>query len=123
MLARKPASTGAHFTREGNKLPKLTEAAVLVAGQIIDLQTSEDFTTKAVDGVKVLIATGDGYATVKLKTETSLNIKPTTGMSVTWLVRFGANGGGDRAASLYSAFVREANSGDLDRILSLSKVK
>lgn len=100
-------------------MPKLAEAAVLVAGQIVQVEESQDFTTKVPDGLRVLLGTGDGYASVKLKPEVAAQLKPQQGQGVAWFVRYGANGGGDRAASAYSAFVRPALENDLDRLVGL----
>lgn len=100
-------------------MPVLKEAAVIAAGTIVDIEATQDFTTKATDGIKVLIATGDGHASVKLKNELAQALKPTLGGKVAWLIRPGANGGGDRDARTYTSFVRPAEPGDLDKIASL----
>jgi len=97
-------------------MPVLTEAAAVVAGVVAGIEAVNDFNTKQPDGVKVLVATDDGYASVKLKPEIAASIKPTLGMSVGWIVRPGANGGKDRDARTYTSFVRELNPGDLDRL-------
>ncbi len=97
-------------------MPKLADAAVLVTGTIVNVEQSFDFDTKKPDGVRVLVATGDGFASVKLKTETANEVKPTSGQPIAWYLRYGATGGGDRGASSYSTFVRVADRNDLDRI-------
>ena len=100
-------------------MPKVAEAAVLATGTIIDVQNSTDFETKAVDGIRVLIGTGDGFASVKLKVEVANTLKPVSGQQVAWYLRYGATGGGDRGASSYASFVRVAEANDLDRIAPL----
>lgn len=100
-------------------MPKVADAAVLAVGTVVDLQNSTDFETQQVDGVRVLVATGDGFASVKLKTEVANEIKPVSGQSIAWFLRYGATGGGDRGAASYSTFVRAANPGDLDRLASI----
>lgn len=100
-------------------MPKVAEAAVLATGTIINVENSTDFDTKAVDGVRVLIATGDGFASVKLKLDVANTLKPVSGQNVAWYLRYGATGGGDRGASSYASFVRVAEPNDLDRIAPL----
>lgn len=91
----------------------LKGAAVIVAGRIVDIESVENFETKKPDGVKVLIATGDGHAAVKLNDERIAELQPEFGKPVAWLVRYGANGGRDRDARTYSSFVRLATPNDL----------
>lgn len=100
-------------------MPKVAEAAVLATGTIINVENSTDFDTKAVDGLRVLVATGDGFASVKLKLDVANQLKPVSGQNVAWYLRYGATGGGDRGASSYATFVRVADSNDLDRIAPL----
>lgn len=102
-------------------MPKVADAAVLAVGSVVDLQDSTDFDTKEKDGVRVLIATGDGFASVKLKLDVAAKIKPVPGRVVAWFLRYGATGGGDRGASSYSTFVREFEPSDLDRLQGLVK--
>lgn len=104
-------------------MPKVAEAAALVFGTIIHVEESRDFETKNVDGVRVLVATatGEGFASVKLKTEAVNEIKPQPGSGVAWFLRYGATGGRERDASSYAAFIRLANAGDLDRLAGLIK--
>lgn len=102
-------------------MPKVAEAAVLAYGNIIHVEESKDFDTKAVDGVRVLVATGDGFASVKLNIERTQQLKPQNGQPVAWFLRFGASGGNDRAASAYASFVRVAEVNDLDRLAGFIK--
>lgn len=97
-------------------MPKVADAAVLAVGTVVDLQQSVDFDSKEVDGLRVLIGTGDGFASVKLKTEVANELKPVSGQAVAWYLRYGATGGGDRGAASYSTFVRVMNPSDLDRL-------
>lgn len=116
------AVTAAIRNRTEQYMPTVAEAAVVVAGQIADIQDSKDFNTQAPDGVKVLLSTGDGFASVKIKTDRLAEVQPAIGKSVAWVLRYGANGGADRKAAAYSAFVREVNENDIDRIVSSSRV-
>jgi len=100
-------------------MPKLAEAAVLATGSILNIEQSIDFDSKQPDGLRLLIATGDGFASVKLKTEVANILKPVSGQQVAWFLRYGATGGGDRGASSYATFVRVAEPNDLDRIAPL----
>lgn len=106
-------------------MPKVAEAAVLAVGNIIHQEESRDFESKAVDGVRVLVATatGEGFASVKLKTETANELKPTPGQRVAWMLRYGATGGGDRGAASYATFVRKANHGDIEHAASIIGAK
>lgn len=97
-------------------MPKLAEAALLAVGNIIAIENSVDFESKAVDGLRCLVQCGDGFVSVKLKTEVANTIKPTVGMPVAWFVRPGASGGGDRGASTYTSFVGPADANILDLI-------
>jgi hypothetical protein len=100
-------------------MPKVADAAVLAVGTIVNLENSTDFETKEVDGVRVLVATGDGFASVKLKLDVASELKPVSGQAVAWYLRYGATGGGDRGAASYSTFVRVANPSDLDRLAGI----
>lgn len=71
-------------------MPTLKEAAVAVSGQIIDVERLSNFDTKAYDGLRVVIATGDGFAQVKLSIEDAESVKPVPQSFVVWFVRYGA---------------------------------
>lgn len=100
-------------------MPKVPDAAVLAYGTIVSVDQSIDFDSKQPDGLRVLVGTGDGFASVKLKTDVANQLKPVSGQSVAWFLRYGATGGGDRGASSYSTFVRAADANDLDRLAPL----
>jgi hypothetical protein len=102
-------------------MPKLSEAAVIAAGTIVNVEQSTDFDSKQPDGLRVLVATGDGFASVKLKTEVANELKPQTGQPVAWFLRYGATGGGDRGATSYASLVRVVTPNDLDRLAGLVK--
>jgi hypothetical protein len=99
-------------------MPKLQEAAVAVAGTIVDVQDSTEFGSDKKDGVRVLVATLDGFASVKLKTETANELRPTAGRPVAWIIRPGASGGNGRDASTFTMFVRALDSLFLDKLVS-----
>lgn len=80
-------------------MPNLKEAAVAVAGTIIDVEKLLNFETKAYDGLRVVIATGDGFAQVKLSVDDAELARPVGGAQVAYFVRYGA-------------WAREGRSGD-----------
>jgi len=80
-------------------MPTLKEAAVAVSGTIIDVERLSNYETKAYDGQRVVIATGDGFAQVKLSIEDAELAKPVAGHHVAYFVRYGA-------------WAREGRSGD-----------
>lgn len=104
-------------------MPKLAEAAVAVVGQIMDIQQSSNFQTKEPDGQRVVIATGDGFASVKLSIEQAAYLRPQHFQNVAWMLRYGAFGGRERDASSFSTFLREVNADDLDRLASAVTAK
>jgi hypothetical protein len=106
-------------------MPKLKEAAVLVAGRIIDVEVVTEFGTDKYDGKKIVVATGDGFAQVKLNPERVNELQPDFGQAVAWWVRYGAYANRERQsdAQTYSAFVRVVEPGDLDKIAQAGPVK
>lgn len=104
-------------------MPNLKEAAVAVSGTIIDVEKLENFDTKKYDGLRVVIATGDGFAQVKLSVEDAEEVRPVMGAAVGWVVRFGAwaNKVRQTDASTTCRFVRVVNDGDLDLLRTRSK--
>lgn len=104
-------------------MPRLKEAAVIVAGTVIDIEVLRNFETKQPDGaIRVVLATGDGFASVKVRPEFRDVVGEVGfGESVGWLVRFGAfarDGGGDAQATC--AFVRLLGENDLDKLVGFS---
>lgn len=99
-------------------MPNLREAAVLLLGNVISIEATTNFDTKAVDGIKCLVHAGDGFANVKLKTEYADAIKPQIGHQIAWWVRPGANGGRDRDAVAYTSFVGVADASAADLLNS-----
>jgi len=96
----------------------LTEAALPVIGQVLDIQPRKDYETKAPAGADVAIGTGNGFANVRLD-EIQLNeLKPVLYARVTWLGRaraWSSNGG---SADVRYAFVGLVDEGYMDRIAS-----
>lgn len=99
-------------------MPKLAEATVAVVGLIVGVERVTEFGTDKYDGEKVLIATGDGYASVKLKPEVASQLRPEFGQTVAWLVRYGAYANRERQsdAQSFSAFVRPLEKADADKL-------
>lgn len=104
-------------------MPKLTEAAALVAGRIVGLEEVTKFGTDEVEGQKALIATGDGYASVKLNNDRVAELRPDFGQAVAWFVRYGSTYNRERLndATTYSSFVRVATPADLEPVLAMVK--
>jgi len=104
-------------------VPKLAEAAVLVAGRILNIEDVTKFGTDEVEGKKVLIATGDGFASVKLNNDRVAELHPDFGQAVAWYVRYGSTYNRERLndATTYSSFVRVAAASDLEPVLALIK--
>jgi hypothetical protein len=96
---------------------KLRNAAVALVGRTVDIEDSFEFGTEKKDGVKVLLATGEGYASVKLNHVQFAELKPQPGQSVAWLVRYGATSSGND----YSTYVRPLDSDFLDKLVSAFK--
>lgn len=100
-------------------MPSLKEPAVAVLGRIVDIENQFLFVngkaTTQPDGVRVLIATGDGFASVKLKADAISQLQPDMGQPVAWWIRPGASGGGDREAKAWTSYIRQVTPDDLGR--------
>jgi hypothetical protein len=101
-------------------MPKLKDAAVAVAGQIIDVERMTDFTTKKYDGLRVVIATGDGFAQVKLSIDEAEEVAPVLYDKAAWFVRFGAYANKERQSDAQTTcrFVKRIDPGDIDLLVS-----
>lgn len=97
-------------------MPKLAEAAAIVAGSIIHTEPSFEYGTQKQDGVRCILNTGEGFASVKLNLERANEVRPVVGQNVAWLLRYGATGGKERDAAAYSTFVRPATSEDVAKL-------
>lgn len=94
---------------------KLRNATVALVGRVVDIEDSFEFgSDNKRDGVKCLLATGEGYASVKLSFQQQGELKPEPGRSVAWLVRYGATSSGND----YSTYVRPLDSDFLDKLVS-----
>lgn len=103
-------------------MPNLKEAAVAVSGQILDIEKLIDFDTKKSDGsLRVVVATGDGFASVKIRKEDAPGLGQLEHFRpVNWMVRYGAWSRNDNAQTTCT-FQRELNEGDLDKFASAIK--
>lgn len=101
-------------------MPTLKEAAVAVTGHVMDVENLTHFETKKFDGLRVVLATGDGFANVKIPAEDSRDVLVNYGESVAWMVRFGAWSRGENAQTSCK-FLREVNENDLDKLVSARK--
>lgn len=95
---------------------ELRDAAAMVSGAVISIQPNVEFGTTKVDGVRVLIDAGDGFAQVKLKQEHADNVRPTVGQYVAWWLRYGALERETGGLSKFSAFVSVVSPEDFNRI-------
>jgi len=104
-------------------MPNLKEAAVAVAGTVMDVEFTTDYETKKRDGnARVVLSTGDGFAQVKLTADDLADAGDLAiGVNVAWMVRFGAWSRNDNAQAT-CRFVRQINDNDLDRINSFIRV-
>jgi len=102
-------------------MPNLKETSVIVAGQVIDIEATTDYESKEVDGgAKITVATGEGFALVKLNAKDMREAEPKVFGTVIWYVQYGAWIRNNNAQNT-TKFVRVANPGDLDKLLSLVK--
>jgi len=103
-------------------MPNLKDAAVAVAGQIMDVERLVNFETKKYDGQRVVIATGDGFAQVKLSIDEAEEVQPIVMSNVAWLVRFGAYANKQRQSDAQTTcrFISVLTPDHLDRLLSFS---
>lgn len=97
-------------------MPNLKEAAVAVAGQIIDVERLENFETKKYDGLKIVLATGDGFVQAKLSIDQAEAVKPVAYDRVAWIVRYGAYANKQRQSDAQTTcrFERVLTEADLD---------
>lgn len=99
-------------------MPNLKEAAVAVSGRVIDTERLTNYETKKPDGLRVVLATGDGFAQVKVPLENAQDLElPEMGV-VNWMVRYGAYSQRNDNAQTTCRFLREIDLGDLDRLAS-----
>jgi hypothetical protein len=96
-------------------MPKLAEAALPLAGVVIDVSGTTDFETKDPDGVRVVVSTGEGFASVKLNLERAAELAPRVGRPIAWLIRYGAYSARN-SAETFAAFVRVAEPRDGERL-------
>lgn len=106
-------------------MPNLKEAAVIVAGQIMDIEPQFDYVdgarTSKVKGQRVIVATGnaDGFASVSIRSEDFAEILPALFDRVAWVVRYSAWSRNDNAQNSCS-YVRRVTPDDVDRVYSAS---
>lgn len=106
-------------------MPTLKDAPVLVTGQVIDTAIIKNRETDAFEARKVTIMVageGDpGFAVVKLVGDDGLANNPNHFEVVAWWVRnapYDITDGGRRNAGMSTRFLRAANEGDLDKLVS-----
>lgn len=102
-------------------MPNLREAAVAVTGQVMDIEHLLNFETKKPDGLRVVLATGDGFAQVKIALEDAKGMGVDHFQQVAWMVRFGAWSRNDQGQTT-CRYVRDVTEDDLDKLASFSHV-
>jgi hypothetical protein len=98
-------------------MPLVKDAPLILSGQIIALDLTSDYETKAPTGAKVTILAGDGMTVVKLKLDALQAQKPIAGDAVVWYVRpvpYAMEGN----SGMSVGFVRNVDMGDLDALHS-----
>jgi len=99
-------------------MPTLKEAAVAVTGTVLDIEATTDFETKKPDGnYQIVVASGDGFARVKVMKEDVDDAHFELMRPVSWMVRFGAWARNENA-TVTSRFVRQVTDNDLDKLNS-----
>lgn len=96
----------------------LKSAAVLISGEVVDVQPRIDFETKKHAGVDIALATGNGFAEVRLDVDQERDLAPTMYAKLNLFGRAAAwsqNGG---KADVRYTFLRLAEPGDLDKLIS-----
>jgi len=96
----------------------LTEAALLISGDILDLQERKDFETKKFAGFDVAIGTGNGFAVVRLDADQAHDLAPVLYNKVNWLARASSWAADRGSADVRYRFVGVATGGDFDRLVS-----
>lgn len=99
-------------------MANLTEAALLISGTIMDIQDRKDFDTQKFAGHDVAIATGNGFAVVRLDEEQAREAAPVMMSRVSYLARAGAWAGDRGRADVRYRFVGIATENDLDLLVS-----
>lgn len=98
-------------------MPTLREAAVAVAGRVIDVERTTDYESQKPNGGRVTVATGDGFARVKYSLEQFTELRPDFGHTVALLVRYGAWSGRNNGGETTCALIRPLTDQDVNGIL------
>jgi hypothetical protein len=93
---------------------QISEAPVILSGTVFQLVPVVNFETKAADGCKVRILSGDGGVEVKLKQD-QMHQLPAVGETIAWMVRY-APYSIDGNAGNTIRYVRAVDFGDLDAL-------
>lgn len=104
-------------------MPKLKEAAVTASGQVLQVEELSNFDTKKYEGLKVIVATTDGFLAVKLDVDAAALLNPQMFGQVAWVVRpsgWSRDGG---TADISYRFVREVAENDLELLASVASSK
>lgn len=99
-------------------MPVLREAAAAVAGRIVDVERTTDFESKAPNGARVTIATGDGFARIRYDLAQVAELRPDFGQYVALLVRYGVFAPDRGGAVATCALVRPLTDADVDGLMS-----
>jgi len=101
-------------------MPKLKDAAMLVAGQVIDVETLTNRDTNVPEGARVTLLTGDGFALIKVRqADYRPDLFHVTG-SYALMVRPLGWGDNNNGGGMSVSFIRYAEPGDLDLVHSVA---
>lgn len=111
------ALTNRHETAE-LLMARLTEAALIISGTIMDIQERKDFETQKFAGLDVAIGTGNGFAVVRLDVDQAREAAPVLMSRVNYKGRAGAWAGDRGNADVRYRFLGLATESDLDMLVS-----
>lgn len=94
---------------------RMSEAPVILQGDVFRVAPTSDYETKAPSGAKVAILAGDGATEVKLDLRQLQLLSPVPGDRIAWHVRFG-HYQVDSNAGLSCNFVAVADLGSVDAL-------
>lgn len=99
-------------------MARLTEAALIISGTIMDIQERKDFETQKFGGLDVAIGTGNGFAVVRLDVDQAREAAPVLMSRVNYKGRAGAWAGDRGNADVRYRFLGLATESDLDMLVS-----
>jgi hypothetical protein len=104
-------------------MPNVKDAPMLLVGIVSNIEAKTTYLSAEdrakgkpakPDGVRVLVAAGDGFALVKVAQDDLGSVSLVVGERVGWLVRPSHWSGDDRGSGMSVRFIRTADHADLD---------